>query len=288
MTDWSCEWPAPAKLNLFLHITGRRADGYHELQTVFQLLDFGDTLDFCVQRAGPLEIECTDQTLATSDNLAIRAAEALRQCVGSACGARIRLHKWLPSGGGVGGGSSDAATTLLALNALWQCGLDVDALADIGLSLGADIPLFVRGYSAFASGIGERLTPQSLPERYFLVLEAGVAVSTKALFSSSELTIDCQPITMADFVSSGGTNVFEPLVRDRYPEIDRGMRWLEEQVAVDAVQLTGTGGCFYAPFSDIEVPRAILARAPEPLSGFVARSLDRSPVIDRLQLHGVT
>ncbi|MEM6985403.1 MAG: 4-(cytidine 5'-diphospho)-2-C-methyl-D-erythritol kinase, partial [Pseudomonadota bacterium] len=172
MKTWSCGWPAPAKLNLFLHILGRRSDGYHELQTAFQLLDYGDELDFAVRPDGALALSCDDASLETDDNLVMRAAAALRRASGVSQGASIRLHKRLPSGGGVGGGSSDAATTLVALNALWNAGLSLEQLAVIGRDLGADVPVFVHGQSAFAEGIGERLTPVSLPSRAYLVLHA--------------------------------------------------------------------------------------------------------------------
>ncbi|MEM7378731.1 MAG: 4-(cytidine 5'-diphospho)-2-C-methyl-D-erythritol kinase [Pseudomonadota bacterium] len=287
MLNWSCDWPAPAKLNLFLHITGRLPDGYHAIQTVFQLLDSGDLLDFAVRADPRIELLCDQPELGGPDNLVLKAARALQDASGAQAGASIRLHKRLPAGGGVGGGSSDAATALRALNVLWGTGLGVEALADIGRSLGADVPVFVKGHSAFAEGMGERLSPVSLPPRHYLVLHAGVPVSTSALFGARELTRDSTPITMVDFTEAGGVNVFEPLVRDRYPQIDEGMRWLDQQGALDAARLTGTGGCFFAPFSDAESPRAILSRAPEPLAGFVAAGRDRSPVIDRLELHGV-
>ncbi len=285
---WSRGWLAPAKLNLFLHITGRRADGYHDLQTVFQLLDVGDRLDFRLARDGDLAVTCNDSTLAGEGNLVWRAATALRDRVPGPEGVHIHLEKVLPAGGGVGGGSSDAATALLVLNALWQLDLSLDDLAEIGRDIGADVPVFVRGFTAFAEGIGDRLTPIELPQRHYLVMHAGVAVATAPLFRSEELTRDCPPITIADFTGAGGSNVFEPLVRDRHTEIDVGMRWLDDQGALHPSRLTGTGGCFFAVFEDSETPEKVLASAPQPLRGFVAKGLARSPVHDRLQLHGVS
>lgn len=285
---WSRGWLAPAKLNLFLHITGRRSDGYHDLQTVFQLLDCGDQLDFGLASDGALVLTCDDPLLAGEGNLAWRAARALRDHVPGPEGVRIHLSKVLPAGGGVGGGSSDAATALLVLNRLWGLGLSVPELAGIGRELGADVPVFVHGTTAFAEGIGDRLTPIDIPRKHYLVMHAGVAVETAPLFGSEELTRDCAPITIADFTGAGGSNVFEPLVRDRHADIDAGMRWLDEQGAGSPARLTGTGGCFFAVFDECGAAEEVLASAPQPLHGFVAEGLARSPVHDRLQLHGVT
>ncbi len=284
---WSCNWPAPAKLNLFLHITGRRADGYHDVQTVFQLLDTGDELDFQLTDDGQLGLSCDIAALESDDNLVLRAARALRAHAPGRAGAQIRLRKRLPAGGGVGGGSSDAATTLLALNALWDCGVALDELASIGRALGADVPVFVRGRTAFGQGIGDLLQPIDTGARSYLVLHAGVAIETAPLFASKQLTRDCGPIKIEDFAEGKGSNVFEPLVRDRYPDIDSGMRWLDDQGALFKSRLTGTGGCFFAVFDDCSKANSVLASAPHPLSGFVAQGTASSLAHDRLELHGV-
>src|SRR5690606_18401954 len=221
------EWPAPAKLNLFLHITGRRADGYHLLQTAFQLLDWGDTVRLRPRADGILRRLQPLPGVAAADDLALRAAEALRAATGTRLGADIEIDKRVPLGGGLGGGSSDAATTLVALNEIWGTGLDEDALADIGLRLGADVPVFVRGHSAWAEGVGEVLTPLDLPGRWYVVVDPGVQVPTAGLFAAPELTRDCAPLTIPLFVSGARTaNVFEPVVRARFPAVASALDWL--------------------------------------------------------------
>lgn len=273
---WS-EWPAPAKLNLFLHITGRRADGYHGLQTAFQLLEWGDTVrlrpraDGLVRRAHPLP------GVAAADDLALRAAQALRAASGTRLGADIEIDKRIPLGGGLGGGSSDAATTLVALNELWGTGLDEDALAALGLGLGADVPVFVRGHSAWAEGIGEILTPLDLPQRWYVVLDPGVQVPTAELFRDPELTRDCARLTIPLFASGAQTsNVFEPVVRARFPAVARALDWLNGYA--DA-RLSGSGGCILAPVGSREAGLDLVAACPEAWRGFVARGVARSPLV---------
>jgi 4-diphosphocytidyl-2-C-methyl-D-erythritol kinase len=278
--DWSTGWPAPGKLNLFLHVTGRRADGYHLLQTVFQPLSVGDTLDFLPLDTGEIRLETPLPGVAPEQDLVMRAARRLKAETGCGGGVAIRIRKCLPMGGGLGGGSSDAATTLVALDHLWGQQMGMERLAAMGLALGADVPVFVRGRAAWAEGVGELLTPMELVEPWFLVIDPGVPVSTAALFSAPELTRNCPPITIADFLSGRGVNIFEPLVRARYPELDRAMAWLEQ--AVGHARLTGTGACFFAEMRGPDDAGKLLGRLPAPWRGFVARGLNRSPLLDRL------
>ncbi len=279
LPDGLRRWPAPAKLNLFLHITGRRDDGYHELQTIFQLLDRGDELAFEITDDPVIERVTEVPGVPAESDLVVKAAQLLRNAAGASRGVRIHIDKRLPMGGGLGGGSSDAATTLVALNRLWGCGLSTDELAALGKTLGADVPVFVRGRTAWAEGIGEKLEPVTLESRWFVVLRPDVHISTPALFASPELTRDCAPITIRDFLASGGENVFEPLVRERYPEVDKAMKWLDN---FSPSRLTGTGSCIFAVVADEAQAARILAQLPAGLSGFAARGVDRSPLLDRL------
>lgn len=281
-------WPAPAKLNLFLHITSQRPDGFHELQTVFQFLDYGDVLRFVPRADGQLCRVTEVPGVAAADDLIIRAAQLLQQETGCTQGVDIYIEKNLPMGGGLGGGSSDAATTLVALNQLWQLYLSEGRLAALGLQLGADVPVFVRGRAAWAEGVGEKLTPVTLPEPWFVVLVPSVHVSTGELFGDSELTRDARPIKIRDYLASlasGGDergdvgNVFEPLVRRKYPEIDAALTDLQQfSVQGMPARLTGTGGCVFAAFAD----EAQARRAAEQLEGrwqtIVAAGCNRSPL----------
>jgi len=280
VTRWSTNWPAPAKLNLFLHITGRRGDGYHLLQTVFQPLSVGDSLDFLCLDEDAVRLETPLPGVAPEQDLVVRAARRLKAEAGYPGGVAVRVHKRLPLGGGLGGGSSDAATTLVALNHLWGLALSCDRLAALGLELGADVPVFVRGRAAWAEGVGERLEPVSLPEPWFLVIHPGVSISTAALFGDPQLTRNCPPITIPDFISGKGGNVFEPLVRARYPQVARALDWLAQ--AAGEARLTGTGACVFAALKDQAGAEALLDRLPEGWKGFVARGLNRSPLLDRL------
>ena len=268
---------APAKLNLFLHITGRRADGYHELQTLFQLLDFGDTLHFEATGDGELFLDGPDLGIAAEDNLVLRAARLLQ--ADPADGARIRLDKRIPAGGGLGGGSSDAASTLLALNHLWQLGHSNEALQVMGRELGADVPVFVAGHSAWAEGIGERLTPVDLPERWYLVISPDCHVVTGEIFSRPELTRNTPPITIAAFFTGDSRNDCQPLVRDLYPEVDNALIWLEK---TGDARLTGTGACVFASFHSRAQAEAVQQQMPAGWGAFVARGVNRSPVLEQL------
>ncbi len=268
---------APAKLNLFLHITGRRDDGYHELQTLFQLLDFGDTLHFEVTGDGELSLESPELGIPAEDNLIMKAARLLRADTGA--GARIRLDKRIPAGGGLGGGSSDAATTLLALNHLWQLGHSNTTLQAMGRELGADVPVFVAGHSAWAEGVGERLTPVDLPERWYLVISPDCHVATGEIFARPELTRNTPPITIAAFFAGGSRNDCQTVVRNLYPEVDNALIWLDK--AGDA-RLTGTGACVFASFQSRAEADAVQQQVPAGWTAFVARGVNRSPVLEQL------
>ena len=266
--------PAPAKLNLFLHITGRRADGYHLLQTVFQLLDYGDTLTFSPRSDGDIRVTPPLPGVAATDNLVYRAARALQQRTGCSLGADIALEKRLPAGGGLGGGSSDAATTLLALNRLWDLHLPLAELAELGLALGADVPVFVRGRSAWAEGVGEEITPVTLPEQWFLVVFPGCHVDTAKIFSNRELTRNDDAITIRAFLEAGGKNSCQPVVEMLYPEVKNARLWLQEFAPA---QMTGTGSCLFARFDSECAAKAKLEALPGQWQGFVAKGVNQSP-----------
>ena len=273
--------PAPAKLNLMLHITGRRDDGYHELQTLFQLLDWGDTLSFSaspVAQAEPLHLR-DNSTVDPSENLITRVAEQLWPLAQRPVPVTVTLNKQIPMGGGLGGGSSDAATTLLTLNRLWRCGLDEDALAELGRTLGADVPVFVRGHSAWAEGIGEYLTPVSLPARWYVVAHPDVFVSTGAVFNDPALTRHTQKTTIRTALEGGGHNDCEPVVRSHYPAIDAMLNALS---AFGTARLTGTGACGFLAFdSQSEATRAARTLSTS-YQVFIAPGIDHSPVIEAL------
>jgi 4-diphosphocytidyl-2-C-methyl-D-erythritol kinase len=268
-------WPAPAKLNLFLHITGRRADGYHELQTVFQFLDFSDELRFALRADGTVRRFSDIATVPEDEDLVVRAARLLQAETGCLQGVDIHLHKRLPMGGGLGGGSSDAATTLVALNHLWQLGLDEDRLAAIGLQLGADVPVFVRGRAAWAEGVGEHLQAVDLPEPWYVVLVPEVHISTAELFADPQLTRDAQPLKIRDFLAGAGGNVFEPVVRARYPAVADALDWLGQ---FSAARLTGTGACVFAAFGSETEARAVATQATGQWQAIVAKGCNRSPL----------
>lgn len=268
-------WPAPAKLNLFLHITGRRTDGYHELQTAFQFLDYGDSLEFEVTQSPAITLRDSVAGVSDDDNLIVRAARLLQQHAGMNKGAAIAVTKRLPMGGGLGGGSSNAATTLVALNQLWQCGLKLPELAHLGLQLGADVPVFIVGEAAWAEGIGEQFTPISPAEPWFAVIKPDCHVSTAEIFSSPELTRDCEPITISRFLSGEGRNVCEDVVKKHYPAVAKALNWLAQYAAP---RMTGTGACVFAEFDEQQQAQQVIQNLPSNWLGFVAKGMNRSPL----------
>jgi 4-diphosphocytidyl-2-C-methyl-D-erythritol kinase len=273
-------WPAPAKLNLFLHVTGRRPDGYHELQTVFQFLDAGDRLWFEVLDRPVIELRGGLAGIAAGEDLVERAARLLTERSGCRQGVRIRLEKRLPAGGGLGGGSSDAATTLVALNALWGLGLDDEQLAALGLELGADVPVFVRGQAAWAEGVGDRLTPLlQLEEPWYLVVNPQISVSTAEIFSDPGLTRNGPSLKIPAFLSGAGVNHLEPVVVRRYPEVGKALNWLSKH---QPAQMTGSGACVFARCLDHWQAEEILAQLPPPWKGFIARGRNLSPLREKL------
>ena len=277
------KWPAPAKLNLFLHVTGRRPDGYHELQTLFQLIDLCDTITIAVRADGRIERPAGPASVAPEADLTLRAARALQQETGTALGADLRIHKRIPQGAGLGGGSSDAATTLLALNELWGCRLSLDQLAWIALPLGADVPVFIQGSSAWAEGIGERLTPVRVPPAWYVIIYPGVGVSTREVFQSPELTRNSPLITIRAFFQTGGRNDCEPVVRARSPEVASALDWLTRE---GSARLTGTGSCVFTARASAADAERLAARVPDRWMSFVARGLNTSPVHEKLRQRG--
>ena len=270
---------SPAKLNLFLHIRGRRPDGYHELQTLFQLLNWGDTMYFETNTGGGITIEMLDtpdQAIPQEENLIVRAARLLQQ---DSMGVNIRVDKRIPVGGGLGGGSSNAATTLLVLNQLWGLGLDSPHLASLGAKLGADVPVFVGGQSAWAEGIGEILTPVELPEDWFFVLVPSCRISTAEIFSNGQLTRDASAIKMAAFFEGDSRNDCQPIARQLYPEVDKALNWLDN---FGEAKLTGTGACIFASFETKREAEAVAGELPEKWRGFVSQGLNYSPVLSTL------
>jgi len=270
---------SPAKLNLFLHITGRRNDGYHQIQTFFQLLDLGDQMSFSSNNEGTISLDCPKLDIPVEDNLIYQAAIALKSHSGSVKGANIQIDKQLPHGGGLGGGSSNAATTLLALNHLWDCNLNLNQLAAIGLQIGADVPLFVRGSTAWAEGIGEKLQaieyPENSPTKHYLIIKPNCEVSTRQIFSDQQLTRNTSPITIAAFFEQGSHNDCEAVVRQLYPEVELALNWLNRFASA---QLTGTGACIFAEFPDQEKATHLLEQLPNNLTGYLARGISTSPV----------
>jgi len=273
-------WPAPAKLNLFLHITGRREDGYHQLQTLFQFLDCADSLDFTLRDDGRVVRLSSLAGVAEEDDLVIRAAKLLAAQSEKSLGVGIVLNKILPMGGGLGGGSSDAATTLVALNHLWGVGLSVDQLSELALTLGADVPVFVRGSAAWAEGVGEQLTPVEIPQPWYLVITPDCQVSTAEIFSNSQLTRDCSAITIRAFLAGQTINVCEPVAKALYPRVAAALDWLSDH---SAAQLTGTGGCVFAAFENRAQAERIFSALPSGWIGFVAKGCNRSPLLKRLE-----
>ncbi len=272
--------PAPAKLNLFLHITGQREDGYHELQTLFQLLNYGDWLTLESRPEGDIEVSCPGLDIPAQDNLVYRAANALQIATDKPVGCRIAIEKHLPAGGGLGGGSSNAATILLGLNTLWELGLDSSQLCEIGLQLGADVPVFIRGHSAWAEGVGERLTEVDLPEQHFAVIAPNCAVSTAEVFSHRELTRNTPATTIAAFFEGGCVNDCENVVRALYPEVDKALIWLNN---FGQARMTGTGACVFIAVEEKAEAQAVIAQKPAQWQGFVAKGINSSPVLGALE-----
>ncbi len=278
---WS-QWPAPAKLNLFLHITGRRADGYHQLQTVFRLLDWGDRIRLRVREDGRIQRDGASVAgVAEADDLAIRAAHLLKNAANVGQGADIGVEKHIPAGGGFGGGSSDAATVLVALNRLWNAGMDVDALAALGLELGADVPVFVRGHNAWAEGVGEQLTAIALPPAWFVLADPGVHVPTPRLFADPDLTRDAPVAKIADFASGSLLgNAFEPVLRRREPAVEAVLATLSR---IGRARLTGSGSGCFVEFATRAAAEQGLARLPKELRAWVVAGVERSPLLDVLE-----
>ncbi len=278
------QWPAPGKLNLFLYITGRRADGYHFLQTLFQFLDYGDKLTIMPTANGRIRLVNPIVGVAEQDNLIVCAASLLRRhCLAAgnsgALGVDIQLDKVLPMGGGLGGGSSDAATVLVALNTQWHCRLDVTTLALLGLSLGTDVPVFVHGASAFAEGIGERLAPVTPPEKWYLVAVPPVSIATHRIFTDPELKRDSPRRSFRKLMTVPFHNDCEPIVRKHFSAVERHLSWLLEYAPA---RLTGTGACVFAEFDTEGAARQVLSQAPAWMRGFVARGINVSPLHYRL------
>jgi 4-diphosphocytidyl-2-C-methyl-D-erythritol kinase len=271
-------WPAPGKLNLFLHVLGRRPDGYHDLQTAFQFIDLCDEIRFFRRRPGTIERVGDLPGIPAATDLAIRAAIRLAAADADLPGVGIETTKRLPMQGGVGGGSSDAATVLTALNVLWGLGHDPGQLATVGRELGADVPVFVHGRSAWAEGVGERLTPTDFAEHVYLVVHPDAAIDTAAMFQAAELTRDSPAITIAGFLAKGGRNDFEPVVRRRFPAVAQALDWLGQHASA---RLTGTGSCVFAEMADEASARAALAHLPARWTGYVTRGLNRSPLLAR-------
>lgn len=272
-------WPAPAKLNLFLHIVGRRDDGYHLLQTAFQFVDYGDEIQFRLTDDNGVTRTREPSGVAENVDLSLRAARLLKQASGHEGGVEISLTKRLPLGGGLGGGSSDAATTLLALNRLWDLRMSVHELASLGLTLGADVPVFVRGYAAWAEGVGEDLTPIDLPEPWYAVIAPPVQISTAEIFRefsrNRALTPYTSPRTIRDLREGCLGNDLEPLVRKRYPDVEHAFGLLAPH---GRPRMTGSGGCVYIEVADAEKGRRLISSLPAGFTGFVARGINRHPL----------
>ncbi|MDC9615674.1 4-(cytidine 5'-diphospho)-2-C-methyl-D-erythritol kinase [Xenorhabdus khoisanae] len=274
-------WPSPAKLNLFLYITGQRPDGYHELQTLFQFLDYGDEITITPRRDNQIRLLTLVEGVAHDDNLIVRAARLLQhhlkthQMGAELLGADIHIDKCLPMGGGLGGGSSNAATVLVALNYHWQAHLSDDELAQLGVSLGADVPVFVKGHAAFAEGIGEKLQPASPEEKWFLVAHPGIEISTPTIFTDPELKRNSPIRALPALLQAPFANDCEPIARKRFRKVEQLLLWLLEYAPS---RLTGTGACVFGEFESEASARRVLNQAPEWMQGFVARGVNISPL----------
>lgn len=278
---WS-SWPAPAKLNLFLRITGRRDDGYHALQTVFRLLAWGDTIRIRVRDDGEIDRPGDSAPgVAAADDLVVRAAKLLQSASKTSKGADISVEKRIPAGGGFGGGSSDAATVLRALDHLWGLDLGVERLAELGLRLGADVPVFVRGRNAWAEGVGEQLVPVEVPPAWYLLAAPAIHVSTRELFQTPELTRNAAPATISDFVSGAALgNAFEPVLRRREPAVEAMFAALSR---IGTPRLTGSGGGCFVEFATRGSAEAALAALPAGVDAWIAAGAARSPLLEALE-----
>jgi 4-diphosphocytidyl-2-C-methyl-D-erythritol kinase len=272
---WQRRWPAPAKLNLMLHVVGRRDDGYHLLQTVFRLIDLADTLAFAPRDDGAIRLATPLAGVPEDADLTVRVARLLQAETGCRAGATISVEKRIPLGGGLGGGSSDAATTLIALNHLWGTGLRRDDLARLGLTLGADVPFFLFGRNAFGEGIGELLTVVDLPPSWYVVIAPQVAVSTREIFAAPELTRNTKPVKITVFFAGLGTNDLEPVVRARFPEVARALDWLARH---GEARMSGSGSSVFAAFEREDEARAVAAKVPGEWRAWAVRGLDRHPL----------
>jgi len=273
-------WLAPAKINLFLHVTGRRSDGYHTLQTVYQFINLCDVLQFSVREDNDVQLISAFDEVPPEDNLVIKAARALQAQSGTRSGADITLTKSIPTGGGLGGGSSDAATTLVALNEFWRLGLSIKELAEIGVSVSADVPVFVYGQASWAEGIGDKLTPVAPKEPWYLVVCPQVQISTAALFNLPELTRNTSPITIRDFMDGRTTNVFEPIVIARYPQVRAALEWLSHNNRPRRAKMSGTGSCVFTPCETEDEAQALSEKLPESMTGYVVKGHNASPLYD--------
>ena len=271
---------APAKLNLFLHVVGRRSDGYHLLQTVFRFIDFSDQVKLTIRDDGKIQLNTPILGVPAEKNLCIQAAQLLQKESGTSLGVEIFLEKFIPMGGGLGGGSSDAATTLLALNRLWDLNWSKERLMGLGLNLGADVPVFIFGENAFAEGVGEKLKPIKLLPAWYLVLTPPVHVSTADIFASKELTRNTIPVRIPPFSVGLGHNDLESVVCLAYPEVARHLEWLRQLDRTTMVAMTGSGACVFAEFVTESAARMALASVPIDMSGFVVQGLDRHPMQD--------
>ncbi|WP_318369428.1 4-(cytidine 5'-diphospho)-2-C-methyl-D-erythritol kinase [Enterobacter sp.] len=275
------QWPSPAKLNLFLYITGQRSDGYHDLQTLFQFLDYGDTIGIKPRTDGVIRLLTPVAGVPDEKNLIVRAARLLmqaateRDCLPAGSGADLCVEKRLPMGGGLGGGSSNAATVLVALNQLWGCGLSEDELTALGLRLGADVPVFVRGHAAFAEGVGDVLTPVDPPQKWYLVMHPGVSIPTPVIFNDPELPRNTPKRSINTLLNCEFSNDCEVIARKRFRKVDAALSWLLEYAPS---RLTGTGACVFAEFDTESFARQVLEQAPDWLNGFVAQGVNLSPL----------
>ena len=272
-------WPAPAKINLFLHIVGRRSNGMHELQTVFQLLEFGDEIQFELNNKKEINLVGNYDGVMQADDLIFKAATLLRETTGINHGINISVTKRIPMGGGLGGGSSDAATTLVALNQLWGAGLSTLELAEIGINLGADVPVFIHGQSAWGEGIGERLQPLTLPEDWFLVIHPGCHVNTGVIFNNPDLTRNTAPITIRDFEEGDCHNDCESVVFREFPQVAEVARWLGQWTEA---RLTGTGACVFGRFKSRQLANQVFGQIPSTWQGFVSKGVNTSSLIENL------